>query len=58
MNKDIYAILHQLYAYFDHDKKKLIQFCIDRGHEKKDIADALGITPSALSQFIKRNMKG
>lgn len=49
------TILKQLLDYYKKDKIKLIKFALERGHTKKDIAEALGILPSGLSHFIKRN---
>jgi predicted transcriptional regulator len=54
-NEELQRILHQLLELYKGDKVKLIKFCLARGHMKQDIAEALGITPSALSYFIRRN---
>lgn len=55
MTRTLNEILKDLYAHFNYDKERLIQFCLDRGHNQKDIAKALDVTETAISKFITRH---
>ena len=58
MDEELQRILSNIFSYLRRDKKRFIEFCLKRGHKKQDIAKALGMKPSGLSQFIKRHMGG
>ena len=58
MDRDLQRILSDLFKYLRRDKKRFIKFCLERGHKKQDIARAMKMDPSGLSQFIKRHMGG
>jgi len=54
MDEHLQKILHNLFTYMNEDKIRFYKFCVSRGHSKKDIAEAMNLTPSGLSKFIKR----
>ncbi len=55
INRELNKILKDLLAYYNGDKIKLVRFCLEKGHLKQDIANALDVSPSAVTKFIKRH---
>lgn len=57
MNKDLDQILKQILTVMRKDKVKFVKFCLERGHDKKDIAKALDMKITNLNMFINRYCK-
>lgn len=58
MKEQLNKILQQIYKTMRGERVKFITFCLDRGHSRKDIAKALGMTRNNLNVFILRYIKG
>lgn len=57
MEKELQRILSNLFKYLRRDKKRFVEFCLEKGHQKSEIAKAMGMTSAGLSLFIKRHIK-